>query len=334
MTYKPHKEDSNATIVSTDDKLNDSRNQKHGFKTQNFTQIASLEDENMESYVNPNLLTDKKYINANMISMEDLSSVDDDPNDYFNTKDILLKRQGNDVDRKNSQIIPQTSSSCKITVSKSRQSFSMTTKIFWVKEFQACPQGTNMRKWLEEKNISENTRVSYTSFRRWNMTLKNMTNEDIFNCSSLFSKKNYRRPHSEMEKVLVEFLRIRNHRLRAFGRRKSTPGYIKAKAMEFYEELYGDDSTQKFKASNGWLGRFQDSYIHLLDPEFSKLENESEKRDAQSKYQSTENIEKEFILDNDTESLISDSDEDKSVTLKDMAYLQQVILDPLNNTSL
>lgn len=214
---------------------------------------------------------------ASVISIEDSSS-----NDQHNNHPSLgktNKRIKCNLVQETAHLISPVTLSRKISATKSRQSFSMATKILWVKEFQACPQGTNMRQWLEEKNVSAHTRVSYTSFRRWNMTLKNMTNKDILRCSSLFSKKNYCRPHSEMEKVLVEFLRIRNHRLRAFGRRKSTPGYIKSKAMEFYIEMYGDDCPQTFKASNGWLGRFQDSYAHLLDPDFSKHETETKSRE-------------------------------------------------------
>jgi hypothetical protein len=160
---------------------------------------------------------------------------------------------------------------------KQRQSFSMKTKLAWVKEYQLNPSGTNMRGWLDKKNIVENTKVSYTSFRRWNSTLQNMTNKDIMSYSSPYSKKNSVRPHDEMEKVLIDFLIIRNHRLRSSGRRKSTPGYIKAKAIEFYGELYGDDATHKFKASNGWLSRFQDAYRHLLDPDSLNQRENTEK---------------------------------------------------------
>lgn len=289
MSFKTHHEDSNPTTVpiSIDDKLKG--NQKHNevWEIENFDEIESSCYEN-----NLKPLIKNDHTIANIISMEDLPFGGDNPNDSPSTKKIIYKRLKYDVARSNAHVIPLTSSS-KNSSRKSRQSFSMATKIVWVKEFQACPQGTNMRKWLEDKNISENTSVSYTSFRRWNMSLKHMTNKDISRCSSLFSKKIYCRPHSEMEKVLVEFLRIRNQRLRAFGRRKSTPGYIKAKAMEFYVEMYGDDCPQKFKASNGWLGRFQDSYVHLLNPDFSEFDNERKNKDVHSNHETTENTNEE-----------------------------------------
>jgi len=125
-----------------------------------------------------------------------------------------------------------------------------------------------MRNWLEKKNKVDNTKVSYTSFRRWVMNLQTMPpshSETYFPVHS----KNFIRPQNEMEKVLVDFLRVRNSRLRAAGKRKSTPCYIRAKAKEFFDEIYGDDSSIDFKASIGWLGRFRDSYKHLFDPEIS-----------------------------------------------------------------
>lgn len=176
-------------------------------------------------------------------------------------------------------------SSSNIPRKKQRQSFSMKTKLSWVKDYQSKPAGTNMRSWLDRKNIDENTKVSYTSFRRWNSTLQHMTNRDIISCSSPYLKKNFISPHDEMEKVLIEFLKIRNHRLRSTGRRKSTPSYIKAKAIEFYGELYGDDSTHKFKASNGWLSRFQDAYRHLLDPDLLKQKETNGEDENYLKYQ-------------------------------------------------
>ena len=171
-------------------------------------------------------------------------------------REIILEKQ-----------VDQVVSSSQVARKKSRQSFSMSTKISWVKEYQSCPPGTNMRSWLEKKNASDSAKVSYTSFRRWVMNLQTMKQSDLETYFPVRSKKHFIRPHDEMEKVLVEFLRIRNSRLRAAGKRKSTPCYIRAKAKEFFDEMYGDDSSIDFKASNGWFGRFQDSYKHLLDPE-------------------------------------------------------------------
>ena len=68
--------------------------------------------------------------------------------------------------------VDQLVSSSQVAKKKSRQSFCMSTKILWVKDYQSCPPGTNMRSWLERKNARDGTKVSYTSFRRWVMNLQ------------------------------------------------------------------------------------------------------------------------------------------------------------------
>uniref|UniRef100_A0A7S2R705 HTH CENPB-type domain-containing protein n=1 Tax=Eucampia antarctica TaxID=49252 RepID=A0A7S2R705_9STRA len=234
-----------------------------------------------------------------------------DQNEKLCTLKLARKVSYNDVDKNDIHTAAPVVSSDKSSERRIRQTFTMSTKISWVKGYLSCPQGTNMRNWLERKNASENTRVSYTSFRRWNMTLHNMTHKDIMNCSSRLSKKISVRPHNEMEKVLIEFLRIRNYRLRASGRRKSTPVYIRAKAKEFYEEMYGDDSPLEFKASSGWLGRFQDAYRHLIDPDFSQQEDENKKNEKPSTYQDKDKTFKlgPSVIDNELSATYSYQDE-------------------------
>ena len=63
-------------------------------------------------------------------------------------REIILEKQVN-------QIV----TSSYVARKKSRQSFSKSTKISWVKEYQSFPPGTNMRSWLEKKNASDNTKV-------------------------------------------------------------------------------------------------------------------------------------------------------------------------------
>jgi len=226
--------------------------------------------------------------------------------------------------------VDQTVSSSQSEEKKSRQSFQMTTKISWVKEYQSCPKGTNMRYWLKRKNESENTKVSYTSFRRWVMNLQSMPNKELESLLRVRSKKKIIRPQNEMEEVLIEFLRIRNCRLQASGKPKSSPSYIRAKAKEFYEEMYGEKSSAEFNASTSWFGHFQDSYKHLFELKFALTDIDSMPADQVST-EETETISlSDSVVSDQVEALplVKNNANEKCLTLRDIEFLQQLMSEP------
>jgi len=235
-------------------------------------------------------------------------------------KPTLTRNVSDDTEDDHKPQADHVVSSSQVPKKKSRQSFSMSTKISWVKEYQSCPPGTNMRNWLEKKNKGGNTKVSYTSFRRWVMNLQTMSSSDLETYFPVRSK-NFVRPHNEMEKVLVEFLRVRNSRLRAAGKRKSTPCYIRAKAKEFFDEIYGDDSSIDLKASIGWLGRFTDSYKHVFDPEISNKNPEHLPADQETEDQ----LSTHSSLDKGTMGKIDVVPSCHSLSRKDIEYLQELM---------
>ena len=231
-------------------------------------------------------------------------------------REVILKTQ-----------VDQVVSSSQVAKKKSRQSFCMSTKISWVKDYQSCPPGTNMRRWLEEKNARDGTKVSYTSFRRWVVNLQSMTRSDLETYFPVYSRKNFTRPLNEMEEVLVKFLSVRNFRLHASGKRKSTPCYIRAKAKEFFDEMYGDDSSIDFKASNGWLDRFQNSFKHLLDPE---LLHKNPKHLTSNQGASKEKLSTPSSMNIVTMGKADTVLDDHSLTKKDIEFLQGLMSDLSN----
>jgi hypothetical protein len=213
---------------------------------------------------------------------------------------------------------------------KSRRSYTTATKIEWVREFQSCPQGTTMRSWLQTKNKAEGTNVTYASFRRWVTNFQNVTDKNASTNVSSVVNNVPSCPLTALEDVLAQFLKLRNSRLRASEEPISSPNYIKAKALEFYEEMYGNDSTFEFRASNSWLHDFLESHKNALDPEDSTHDDREVVRDFASANQELELPTSERQSSVNCHISGKQSRTDNRLTLKDIHFFQQIILQSAN----
>lgn len=175
-------------------------------------------------------------------------------------------------------------------VIRARKSFSLKEKIAHVTEFQKYiatevnsrdNKTGKMKIWLKRKNDVEGVFIAYGTFYKWVQKYGTMIELNPSELSSLGNlKKLRRRPHEELELILVQYLKIRNENRQKKGKWGQSPKYkflddtvstsytnidlclysffsglplstmafIKEKAAMFHKDMYGEGD---FKCSNG-----------------------------------------------------------------------------------
>jgi len=149
---------------------------------------------------------------------------------------------------------------------KSRKSYTLSAKIKVVKEYKSQQHRVSITKWLEKRNSASEIKLQYSSFKRWVQNYDTMIQSSSVP-SKLESKRVRTRPYEDMEKILAEYLSIRNMRLRSERKPVSSSTFIRNKASEFYIDLYGEEAAKLFKSSGGWAHRFQNCYKDILAPQ-------------------------------------------------------------------
>ena len=177
---------------------------------------------------------------------------------------MVKRKKEND---ESSSINGSNDSNKKIT----RRCYKLSTKIKLVEDYRSHHPAMPMSQWLQKLNVSSEGDfvLPYSTFKKWVNNYDDMVAKaDKFNeCKGKLEKKKLRvRPYSDMESILAEYLRLRNIRLRSEGKPISSMNFIRAKAKEFYADLYGEEKAQLFKASSGWACRFKKYFRSILKP--------------------------------------------------------------------
>jgi len=161
---------------------------------------------------------------------------------------------------------------------RQRCSYTYKEKLELIMEYRnACEMDkkVNLKPWLQDKNNRDGTSLAYMTVFKWYKQFKDMDPlaEIITNNHTNSLKRIRRRPYQELEKILVDILRIRNKTLLAKGLPLSDAAFIKSRAEELYADLYvpDDDLNKDFKCSVGWISRFKERHKHDIDPTSHEL---------------------------------------------------------------
>eukprot|EP01083_Nonionella_stella_P035130 95951_1 len=164
---------------------------------------------------------------------------------------------------------------------RQRCSYTYKEKVELIMEYKnanACEMDknkkVNLKPWLQDKNNRDGTSLAYMTVFKWYKQFKDMdplaTAEIVTNNHTNSLKRIRSRPYQELEKILVDILRIRNKTLFAKGLPLSDAAFIKSRAEELYADLYvpddDDNSNKDFKCSVGWISRFKERHKHDIDP--------------------------------------------------------------------
>ena len=204
-----------------------------------------------------------------------------------------------------------------------RRCYKLSTKIKLVEEYRSHHPAIPMSQWLQKLNVSSegNCVLPYSTFKKWVNNYDDMVAKaDKFNeCKGKLEKKKLRvRPYSDMESILAEYLRLRNIRLRSEGKPISSMNFIRAKAKEFYADLYGEEKAQLFKASSGWACRFKKYFRSILKPPmyqrvYALAENEyDDDDDDDDGHEDDDNDDEEEEEDEENDNSDDQEEKDKS----------------------